>query len=272
MSSVLAGPAFQAKKKVADYHKPSITLLETSKEHKLITNPFSTHVSLDTNMSVNDYCFWIGLFRNVSVLPYIGPAVGGISSFSSCGAFWTASVMVYNYTCDASNNCTTYYSSQGQMYPRVDGSEKCEADIAVGPNLQPFTQYWPSGVREVMNSSQASTTVNYWSFDDMTPEDKLFEYREWNETNYSNFTNYGLEMVVNSGCPICTKFYPGVYLQMCYFNCTEAPPHTLEQLVTYPTSLCPSLSSNSNGKPPASKFIMLFSLVICLAIFFLPIT
>ncbi|KAI8582462.1 hypothetical protein K450DRAFT_196841 [Umbelopsis ramanniana AG] len=216
-------------------------------------------------MSVNEYCYWMELYRNVSVLPNVGSTVGSVSSPSDCGAFWTASVMVYNYTCDASNTCTTYYSSHGQMYPRVAGSEKCDVDVAVGPNLQPLTQYRSSGVHADMTSSQPITAIDYMLYDNLTPEDKLFEYSEWNVTNYKNFSIYGLDMLINAGCPICTKFTPGVYLQMCYYNCTQPPPNTLRDLVTSPTSSCPSLSSNANRKSSASKSVMLYGLVVGLA-------
>ncbi|KAI9285503.1 hypothetical protein BC943DRAFT_360189 [Umbelopsis sp. AD052] len=219
-------------------------------------------------MSVNEYCFWMELYRNVSVLPNVGSNIGSISSPSDCGAFWTASVMVYNYTCDASNTCSTYYSSHGQMYPRANESEKCKVDVtvAVGPHLQPITQYRSSGVHEDMTSSLPTTAIQQNFHDNMTPENKLFEYSEWNETDYKNLTNYGLDMLVNAGCPICTNFRPGLYLQMCYYNCTEAPPPTLKDLVAYPTSQCPSFPSNSNRKTSASKSIMLYGLALGLAI------
>ncbi|CAO3672729.1 unnamed protein product [Umbelopsis ramanniana] len=231
-------------------------------------------------MSVNEYCSWVKLYRNVSVLPIADPALGSVYSPSQCDAFWTASVMVYNATCDASNACTQHYSTHGQMYPKVNMSQACGVDIGAlnytGHNdTLVFTQYRSTIAPEVIISSQANTALGYNVVGPDWPINRLFEYSEWNSTSYVNLTNYGPDALINSGCPICTTFNPGVYLQMCYFNCTEAPLSTFDQFITYSASQCIT-SLNSNGKVSAaanlsaSTSIMLFGLIICLAKF-LPI-
>lgn len=186
--------------------------------------------------------------------------------------------MVYNATCDSSNACTQQYSTHGQMYPEVNMSQACGVDIGTlnytGHNeTDVFTQYRSTVAPEAMISSQANTALGYTGVGPDWPINRLFEYSEWNSTSSMNLTNYGLGYLINSGCClICTTFNPGVYLQICYFNCTEAPLSTFDQFITFPASQCLT-SLNATGKASAaanlsaSTSIMLFGLIIGLVTF-----
>lgn len=186
------------------------------------------------NTSNIQYCSWVKLGLNVSVLADLGPSVGAISSSWDCGAIWLASTDVYAF------GGTTYHARFGELYTR---NSSCA----------------------VSNASVYTPAINYGVIDDTAPGNMLkdvpiidtqainllYEYSLGSDSQFANFTPFNSSMAYDAPCPICNApFGLGKYLMMRYRNCS-APQAVLfdSSFSTYTANQC----SISQATPPKSS-------------------